>query len=280
MNDIVTPSPSALMSAAARAAHAIVDSPPHLILDEIAERLCATAGEPSPLGFHRSHPGEAVLAAARLSAAARSAYAERLLHASGIGQYVVLGAGLDTSAWRVSRSCKIWHVDLPGVLAWRSSLSNQAGIQERGVSVPVDLSSGDPVPELVRAGLRPDVPTFVSWLGVSMYLDAEAVRRTFASLSALAAGSELVFDHIVPASDRDDAGHDYARAVAAAVGARGEPWHCTPAVGQVAEWLDTAGWSPLESIGESDSVAAGFWDRTDWLRPMELVRFTHARLRS
>ncbi|WFR73953.1 SAM-dependent methyltransferase [Prescottella defluvii] len=270
------------MSAAARAAHAMVDSSSHLVVDETARRLCAAAGSPSPLDFHLAHPGEPILAAARLSAATRSAYTERLLRASGIRQYVVLGTGLDTSAWRLpaESAVDVRHVDLPGVLAWRSSLLETAGVPDRGVSVPVDLAVSDPVPELVRAGLRADEPVFVAWLGVSMYLDADAVRRAFESLGALAPGSQLVFDHIVPAADRDDAGADYARTVAAAVGAQGEPWRCTPSRAELQGWLDASGWSTVESVRESDSVPAEFWDRSDALRPMELVRFTHAALSS
>ncbi|MFC9515818.1 class I SAM-dependent methyltransferase [Nocardiaceae bacterium NPDC056970] len=266
------------MSAAARAAHAIADSPPHLIVDDTARQICAAAGSPSPLDFHLAHPGEPVLAAARLSAVTRSAYTERLLQASGIRQYVLLGAGLDTSAWRMPASCTVWHVDLPGVLAWRSSLLERADVPDRGVSVPADLSADDPVAELVHAGLHTDEPTFVSWLGVSMYLDADAVQQTFASLGTLAPSSELVFDHIVPTADRDGAGSDYAETVAAAVGAQGEPWHCTPTLTELDQWLADAGWSTAESIGEADSVPPGFWDRAGALRPMNLVRFTHARL--
>ena len=266
------------MSAAARAAHAVVDPPPHLIVDDTARLLCEAAGSPSPLDFHLAHPSEPVLAAARVSAAARSAYAEQLLRASGIRQYVVLGAGLDTSAWRVPPSCTVWHVDLPGVLAWRGTLLDGAGTSDLGVPVPVDLAVDDPVSVLAHAGLRVDEPVFVSWLGVSMYLDADAVRRTFTSLGALAPGSELMFDHIVPAAHRDQAGSDYAEAVAAAVGAQGEPWRCTPTAVELDVWLDAAGWSTAQSTGEADSTPPGFWDRTDALRPMELVRFTHARL--
>ncbi|WP_420878854.1 hypothetical protein [Rhodococcus sp. (in: high G+C Gram-positive bacteria)] len=169
------------MSVAARAAHAMVDSPPHLIVDDTARLICAAAGNPSPLDFHLAHPGEPVLAAARVSAAARSAYTERRLHSSGIRQYVVLG-------------------------------------------------------------------------------------------------SELVFDHIVPGAARDEAGNNYVRAVAAAVGAQGEPWRCTPTSTDLATWLEGAGWSTVDSTAEADSVPAGFWDRSDALRPMQLVRFTHARL--
>lgn len=118
----------------------------------------------------------------------------------------------------------------------------------------------------------------MSWLGVSMYLDADGVRRTFESLGALAPGSELVFDHIVPPADRDDAGADYARAVSAAVGAQGEPWRYTPPLSELEGRLDATGWSTVASVRESDSVPAGFWARSVALRLMELVRFTHARL--
>ncbi|MFM1724802.1 SAM-dependent methyltransferase [Rhodococcus sp. PAM 2766] len=266
------------MSVAARAAHAMVDSPPHLIVDDTARLICAAAGNPSPLDFHLAHPGEPVLAAARVSAAARSAYTERRLHSSGIRQYVVLGAGLDTSTRRMPTACAAWHVDLPGVLAWRGSLLDGAGTSDLGAPVPVDLTVDDPVAELAHAGLRIDEPAFVSWLGVSMYLDAGAVQRTVTSLGALAPGSELVFDHIVPGAARDEAGNNYVRAVAAAVGAQGEPWRCTPTSTDLATWLEGAGWSTVDSTAEADSVPAGFWDRSDALRPMQLVRFTHARL--
>lgn len=266
------------MSAAARAAHVLVDSPPHLFVDDGARRVCESAGSPSPLDFHLAHPGEPVLAAARLSAAARSAYTEQRLLRSGIAQYVVLGAGLDTSGARVPDACDVWYVDLPGVLAWRSALLESAGVPDSGVAVPVDLSVHEPLPALVHAGLRPDAPVFVAWLGVSMYLDADAVRRTFASLGTLASGSELVFDHILPPAGRDAAGAAYARAVGAAVGAQGEPWRCTPTTGELGSWLDAGGWSTVETVGEARSLPQGFWDRSDALRPMELVSFTYARL--
>lgn len=266
------------MAAAARAAHPITDSAPHLFDDAAARRLCAAAG-PSPLDFHRAHPAEPVLAAARLSAITRAAYTEERLRASRLRQYVVLGAGLDTSASRLPAepSTTVWHVDLPGVSAWRAALFDRAGLPERGVSVAVDLAAVDPVPELVRAGLNPDSPVFVAWLGVSMYLDPAAVRGTLDALGALAGGSELVFDHIAAPPERDAAGAAYVAAVGAALGANGEPWRCTPSREDVRRWLEESGWTPTEVLEEAETVPADFWNRDDALSPKRLVRLAHSR---
>ncbi|WP_037362677.1 class I SAM-dependent methyltransferase [Nakamurella lactea] len=266
------------MAAAARAAHPIVDSVPHLLDDDAARRLCAAA-EPSPLDFHRAHPAEPVLAAARLSAVTRAAYTENRLRTSGLRQYVVLGAGLDTSGFRLAdeSSTKVWHVDLPDVLAWRAALMDRAGLEDRCVPVAVDLAAVDPVPELVRVGLDPDEPVFVAWLGVSMYLDAAAVRGTLGALGTLARGSELVFDHIAAPPERDAAGAAYVAAVGAALGAGGEPWRCTPSRHEVLHWLEASGWTPTAVLEEAETVPADFWPRTDALTRKQLVRLAHAR---
>ncbi|NKS14622.1 hypothetical protein GS580_27325 [Rhodococcus hoagii] len=91
---------------------------PHLIVDDTARLLCEAAGSPSPLDFHLAHPPNRCWQPLGCRPA-RSAYAEQLLRASGIRQYVVLGAGLDSSAWRVPPSApcgtSTWPVCSRGV---------------------------------------------------------------------------------------------------------------------------------------------------------------------
>ena len=274
MNHDATPSPTALMSAAARAAHLLVDAGPPLLVDEQAAALCAAA-EPSPLTYQLAAPQEPVLAAARLSATARSRFAEEAARASGCGQHVVLGAGLDTSGHRLP-TVTTWLVDLPGVLVWRRERFAAAGLDDVGVPVPADLLVDDVLDALVRAGWDAGRPTAVTWLGTVMYLDDESVERVLARLSGLAVGSHVVLDHLLPAPDRDAAGQAYVDALSAAVGASGEPWRSTLSPEGARSLLARAGWSVVRSSPEADTCPAGFWDRTDALRPQRLVRLVHA----
>jgi O-methyltransferase involved in polyketide biosynthesis len=164
MEHEITPGPTALMSAAARAAHLRVDGTPPILADVQAAPLCIGAS-PSPLDFQLRAPAEPVLAAARLTAVARGRYAERLLADEGLTQHVVLGAGLDTSAHRVHEGVRTWLVDLPGVLAWRAAVFARAGTDERGVPVGVRLGDEPLAPALAEAGVDLNLPVQVSCLG-------------------------------------------------------------------------------------------------------------------
>ncbi|GIG26924.1 S-adenosyl-L-methionine-dependent methyltransferase [Cellulomonas denverensis] len=266
------------MSAAARAAHGLVDHPPHLIDDDVARALCDALPGPSPLDYQRAHPDQPLLAAARLSAVTRSAFAEQRLTRSGLDQYVVLGAGLDTSAHR--HAADTWLVDRGPVLDWRAQLFAAAARPDRGRPVPCDLAEASAVDALLRHGLDPDRPVFVAWLGVSMYLDRDAIQAQLADLARLAPGSMLVFDYVLPPALRDGPGAAYAEAVSAATGATGEPWRYTPAPDEVSAALAGAGWRTVEDATEGEAAGPGFWPRTDALSPMGLIRLRHAVLGS
>ena len=111
------PSFTALTAAAARAAHLIVDSGPPIFADTLAEAMLGErAGE--LIGFHRAHGTHPVLACARAQVACRSRYAEDRLADGvrrGIGQYVLLGAGLDSFGYRspLAGRVRVFEVDHP-----------------------------------------------------------------------------------------------------------------------------------------------------------------------
>jgi len=264
---------SALMAAAARAAHSLVDDPPHLLVDDVASRICRSMPA-SPLDYHLAHPREPVLAAARLSACARAKFAADALRASRLSECVLLAAGLDQLAG-LDPGARCWAVDLPDVLAWRARVCEQAMVADPCRAVPADLAGGDLLARLVASGLDPGRPVFVAWLGGSMYLPASQARAVLEQLAGLPAGTALVFDHILPARDRDAAGRRYAQALAGAMGGR-EPWRCVPSPDEVTGWLADAGWRVARSVDEAQAVPAGFWDRRDALHPMRLVRLLHA----
>ncbi len=273
----VTPSQTALFSAAARAAHAIVDQPPHLLHDEAAAQLCKLAA-PSPLDFQLAHPGAGVLAAARLSACARSRYAEASLSETRIEQVVVIGAGLDTSALRLpsAHEARVWVIDRPGVLAWRTQLFNGAGLLDATRHIAADLTEGFDVGILAKAGVDLERPVLVTWLGVSMYLRPADCRAFLADLSELAAGSRLIFDYHLTPELRDERGTEYAQAVAAMAGRQGEPWQCSSTPEEMGTRLADCSWQLLEDVDESSIAPEGFFANQEYLRPMELVRLVQA----
>jgi len=247
---------SALLSAAARAAHELVDQPPHLLLDPDARALCAQFS-PSPLDYQLSQPNQPVLATARIATTARAGFARTVLQTSGITQCVLLGAGLDSSLYR-GLDATVWLVDRPDVLAWRAELFSQAGLHDTGRPVPSDLATDDLLPALIEAGLDTEQPVFVAALGLVMYLTDADLHALLGRLAPLADGSRMVFDSIVPASLRDASARAYADAVTGSIGGA-EPWHCTPHPDDLSRWLRRAGWIPRQLLAESDWVPNAFW---------------------
>ena len=111
------PSRTALTAAAARAAHLIVDAEPYIFEDRAALPLLGVDAE-ELLDYHRLHGDHPVLAGARTQVAVRSRFAENRVAAAarrGIDQYVILGAGLDSFAYRqVAADVGVFEIDHPG----------------------------------------------------------------------------------------------------------------------------------------------------------------------
>ena len=134
----------------------------------------------------------------------RAAYTERALKAAGrtgVQQYVLLGAGLDTFAFREREFLSehpVFEVDHPATQADKAMRVARAGwtIPVNLTFVPVDFTRDNLAEYLLANGFEPFVRSFFSWLGVTYYLPAEAINNTLASLSALCSeGSALVFDY-------------------------------------------------------------------------------------
>ena len=134
----------------------------------------------------------------------RAAYTEKALKTAvliGTKQYVILGAGLDTFAFRepafLSRY-RVFEVDHPLTQADKIERITRAGwtISDNLTFVPVDFTKDSLAERLIGAGFDPSVKSFFSWLGVTYYLSAEAIGTMLSALSSLCAdGSTLVFDY-------------------------------------------------------------------------------------
>jgi methyltransferase (TIGR00027 family) len=120
---------------------------------------------------------------------------------SGIEQLVILGAGLDARAWRLSEleSATVFEVDHPATQAYkRRRVANRVPRADLRY-VAVDFETDRFSPLLERAGFRSDEPSVWIWEGVTMYLPLGAIRRTLEQLTGLTAGgSELAISYLVP----------------------------------------------------------------------------------
>ena len=134
----------------------------------------------------------------------RAAYTEQALKAAaltGMKQYVMLGAGMDTFAFRKAEFLskhRVFEVDHPLTQADKWKRITRAGwtVPDNLTFVPVDFTKDNVTQCLITAGFDPSVKSFFSWLGVTYYLSVEAIDTMFAALSELCAdGSTIVFDY-------------------------------------------------------------------------------------
>ncbi|TQL98877.1 methyltransferase (TIGR00027 family) [Actinoallomurus bryophytorum] len=278
MND-GNPSETAMLAAAARAAHLIVDEAPPIFADTLAYTLLGDRAEEF-VSYHRLHGTHPVLSGARAAAATRSRYTEDLL-ADGVTQYVILGAGLDTFAYRSGGGVRVFEVDHPATQQWKRKLLADSGttVPDTVTYVPVDLEHESPADGLAENGFDRTRPALVSWLGVVMYLTPEAVGETLTVVGGFAPGTELVLDYMLPAGLRDAAGDEYVALVAPVAAERGEPWLSYFSPPEMATLLGEHGFDVVEQLSQLDAVPPVLWERTDGLRPARLSMLARAAVR-
>ena len=133
----------------------------------------------------------------------RAAYTESLLKniaQTGISQYVILGAGMDTFAFREKEFVsghRVYEVDHPLTQKDKQACIARAGwcVPENLTFVPVDFAKDRLSERLIASGFDKRQETLFSWLGVTYYLSAEAIDKTLSEIADLSAeGSTLVFD--------------------------------------------------------------------------------------
>ncbi|XRQ05143.1 class I SAM-dependent methyltransferase [Actinomadura welshii] len=269
------PSTTALSAAAARAAHLVADGEPKVFADTVAPRLLSGLAD-EMIRYHREQGGHIILAGTRAVTTVRARYAEERLGRHG--QYVVLGAGLDTYAYRADGAVSVFEVDHPATQEWKKRLLGAAAIPvpPRVAFVPADLAAERPLRRLADAGFDAARPALVSWLGVSYYLARDAVAATLDEIGGLAPGTEIVMDYALPDGMRDAEGDAYARLAAQVVGERGEPYLSRFAPDEIDALLAEHGFEVGENVRLRDAVPAPVWRRDDSLRPFDCFRLVSA----
>ncbi len=261
----------------------MLDRPP-VLEDPVALAIVGERGvaeiRAAPLRF-----GLRVARYLRAFLVARSRVAEEALAEAvrrGVRQYVVLGAGLDTFAYRnpyPAQQLSVFEVDHPVTQAWkrRQLAAARIALPESLRFVAVDFESETLPERLTRAGFRAGEPACFSWLGVTMYLTRAAVLGTLGYVAALPTGSGIVFDYAVPPATLDLIRRVVVRTVMHRVAAAGEPWKSFFEPRELALELHSLGFRQCEDLGAEQLNARFFGDRTDGLRVGGLGRVMSAR---
>lgn len=264
---------SALAVAAARASHQLFDNPPAVFEDPLAT---AIIGEPaaSDLAASGERERNPHARAFRAFIVARSRYAEDQLARAverGVGQYVILGAGLDTFAYRspYADQVRVFEVDQAATQDWKRQRLAERGLAPRSpvVDVALDLEAGALAETLVGCGYDPAQPALVSWLGVTPYVAPEVFWTTIRSVASLRPGSEVVFDYLVARSALAEQQRQGFDLLAAALAAGGEPFRSTFLPDDLPAALTGAGLHVSSHCGGDELHARYFAGRADGLSP-------------
>ena len=278
------PSHTAHRVALRRAAHQLLDRP--LVLDDplalpILGTKLASALRDDPRRF------ETGILAPYLRAffVARSRFVEDQLAAArrnGVRQYVILGAGLDTFAYRVPApvsSLRIWEVDHPASQAWKRERLAEAGITvpPEVTFVPLDFETQPLAEGLEVAGFAPSAGAIFSWLGVAPYLTPASIATTLRYVAgATATAGGVGFDYPISPdllSRSQRVVHD---ALAERVRAAGVPWLSAFDPQDLMRTLRNLGFAAVEDVPPATINARYFANRSDGLKVGSLAHLMWA----
>jgi methyltransferase (TIGR00027 family) len=251
-----------------RAAHQLLDQP-RVLDDPLALRIIGSEAADQLRSSRREN--HAFSRAFRAFMAARSRYAEdELAHAVGraVKQYVVLGAGLDTFAYRNPHpDLRVFEVDHPATQAWKREQLQSASIAIPAslIFVPVDFERQTLADGLGQSGFNANAPAFFSWLGVTPYLTREAYLTTLSFITKMPVGSGVVFDFAVDRKLLNFGQRIALAALSRRVAAAGEPFQLFFDPAKLQDELKSLGFHRTELLQRNEINARYFKDRKDGL---------------
>ena len=248
---------TALGAAGRRAAHQALDGgivfadPLALAIlgDDAEEAIAAAKAQPEGRGL-------------RFFVAMRSRFAEDCAKAAirgGVRQILLLGAGLDTFAYRLEPrdGLKVFELDHPATQRDKRQRLAEAGIAEppHVAYVAHDFEHGGMTAALEAGGFGTSRRVFVLWLGVTPYLTEEAVFATLGELARFSGGAEVVFDYPNPPDAIEEPEvREAHEALAARVAAIGEPFLCHFGTEALHERARSLGFVKIEDLDRAALV--------------------------
>ena len=267
-----------------RATHQLLDVPP-VFVDPVAidilgpETAAALRADPARFDDRRFGP------AMRAFMAVRARFVEERLaaaRAAGVRQFVILGAGLDTFAYRAGLDdppLAVWEVDHPATQAWKREMLAAAGLAAppQLTFASIDFACESLADVLAAAGFDARAGAVFSWLGVTQYLVAEDVLATLRYIaSATAAGGGVAFDYSVDPKLLGLGERLAYHALAARVRAAGEPWLSAFVPDELVAQVSGCGFRAVRDVSPEELRERYLAGRTDQLRLGRLARLLWA----
>jgi methyltransferase (TIGR00027 family) len=264
-----SPSKTAVKTAAARALHR-EEPPPWVLDDHLALQLAGDEGVSITRRLRDELTAEDLLTFSRWMCV-RARLAEDVVEravAAGTRQYAILGAGLDSFAYRrpdLLVRLRVFEVDHPASQAWK-----RERLAELGVSLPANLvfAPVDFETETLRAGLLAAGFDFAagavfSWIGVTMYLTLTAIEATLETVAACPPGSRIVLTYNLPPSVLQDQGRAIGSRMSRMAGEMGEPWISFFTPVEAEALVLRCGFGEVDHFGPAEAIRTYFASRPD-----------------
>lgn len=263
------PDNTAVRTALWRALHLEADAKPHIIEDEIGLKLIA------PKEDWQQRPDMKFTRRLRASIVARARFIEDLMveqSGQGIGQYVILGAGLDSFAQRrpeIASKLHIYEIDQPDTLAWKQQrlIELGYGVPAHLHFVPVDFETSSWWAELLKAGFEADKPAVVACTGVTLYLTREAIVSTLRQLAGLAPGTTTAITLYLPVELLEGEDKMLMEISMKGASASGTPMISFFSPEEMLDLARKAGFKTAKLVSTKDMEQLYFTGRTDDLSP-------------
>lgn len=194
----------------------------------------------------------------------RTVILDRALAASlPVEQLVILGAGLDSRAWRLDslKDSVVFEVDFPSSQAWKRERAASVPYKAKDVRfVAIDFERDQLAPLIRAAGFDPTKPAFWLWEGVTMYLKPEAVSANLGAIAALSApGSQIALTYLRKKHDR------VPRSLVLAL--MGEPVRSAFSPDEITDLAKSHGWNRIQDSNVQD-----------WLKETPGLKLTRRRI--
>ena len=268
---IAEPDNTAVRVALWRAMHVQLDSAPHIIEDEIGFKLVAPGEE----WRQRPDMNPDFTRRLRASMVARARFIEDLVIEQcvrGIGQYVILGAGLDSFAQRrqdIASTLQVFEIDQPATQTWKKQRLTELGfgIPEWLHFVSVDFEISSWWEQLINAGFDSSKRAVVACTGVTLYLTKAAILATLRQLATLAPGSTIAMTFYLPLARLDEEDRFLQEIAEKGARAAGTPFISFFTPEEMLALATGAGFKNAEIVSSKDLDKRYFAGRTDKLSP-------------
>jgi methyltransferase (TIGR00027 family) len=217
----------------------------------------------------------------------RSRYTEDNLEkaiAKGIRQYVILGAGMDTFAFRrpdLLSEIQVFELDHPATQAQKLNRISELGweIHPNLHFVPIDFSKDSIAEALEQSSYNPAELSYFSWLGVVYYLTNDVVLDVLRSVASITLpGSLIVFDYPENDSFDPDKTSEKMRLSREIVKNAGEPMKGGFDPAKLSGYLEESGWLLLENLSPTEIEDLYFKGRDDGYHATDQTYFAMAEV--